>query len=37
MIASKSLIAYLRKAIKAKDRLKQGLNDYVADEIKKLA
>ena len=37
MIASKSLIAYLREAIKAKDRLKQGLNDYGADEIKKLA
>ena len=37
MIASKSLIAYLREAIKAKDRLKQDLNDYGADEINKFA
>ena len=37
MIASKSLIAYLREAIKAKDKLKQDLNNYGADEIKKFA
>ena len=37
MIACKSLIAYLREAIKAKDKLKQDLNDYGADEIRKFA
>lgn len=37
IIACKSLIAYLREAIKAKDKLKETLNDYGADEIEKLA
>ena len=34
--ACKSLIAYLREAIKAKDKLTRDLDDYGADEIRDL-
>ena len=35
--ACKSLIAYLREAIKAKDKLTRDLDDYGADEIQELS
>lgn len=37
VIACKSLIAYLREAIKAKDRMARELDDYGAGEISELA